>query len=528
MTILLLISIVLLMALVAVKFSDRIGLPSLLLFIVMGMITGSLGVKFENYNLVENFATVALMIIMFYGGFGTNWKMAKPAFRESALLASLGVVLTAAFCGVFFHFVLKLNFIESMLLASVIASTDYASVSSVLRSKNLNLKYHTAPMLELESGSNDPTAYTMTIIFISIIKGVDTSIPMLILTQIVFGIAIGFIAGFLVKKVINFFNFSQDGLFTVFIFSVVCLSFAISNLLGGNSYLTVYFLGIYLGNQEFVGKRDIVFFFDGFTNLMQIGMFYLLGLLSNFSSLKSTMSLSIIAVVFLTVVARPLATYILIRPFKRSLAQILILSLAGLRGAAAIAFAIIVVNSHVPLDTDIFHIVFGICLVSQLVQGTILPIFCKKLNMVDENDTVLKTFNYYQDKSDVGFIVSDIPPASILCGKKILELQLAFDFIITKIIRDNKTIIPRGDTVLKAGDTIVVGGESYFDPVGQELMELKISSSHPWLNKKLCDLKIENDSLIIMIQSKEGKIVIPTGETMIREGDTVIVLKVKD
>ena len=148
--------------------------------------------------------------------------------------------------------------------------------------------------------------------------------------------------------------------------------------------------------------------------------------------------------------------------------------------------------------------------------------------MVDENDTVLKTFNYYQDKSDVGFIVSDIPPASILCGKKILELQLAFDFIITKIIRDNKTIIPRGDTVLKAGDTIVVGGESYFDPVGQELMELKISSSHPWLNKKLCDLKIENDSLIIMIQSKEGKIVIPTGETMIREGDTVIVLKVKD
>ena len=515
MTILLLISIVLLMALVAVRFSDRLGLPSLLLFILMGMLTGAAGVKFDNYNLVEKFATVALMIIMFYGGFGTNWKMAKPAFKESALLASFGVVLTAVFCGVFFHFAFKFNFIESMLLASVIASTDYASVSSILRSKNLNLKDYTAPLLELESGSNDPTAYTLTIIFISILKGTSTSIPILILTQIVLGIAIGFIAGYLAKKIINFFNFSQDGLFTVFMLAVVCLAFAISNILGGNGYLTVYLLGIYVGNQEFIGKRDIVFFFDGFTNLVQIGMFYLLGLLSNFASLKSAMPLSIIAAIFLTVVARPLATYILVRPFKRSLAQIFILSLAGLRGAAAIAFAIIVVNSHAPVDTDIFHIVFGICLLSQLVQGAVLPVFCKKLKMVDENDTVLKTFNYYQDKSDVGFIVSDIPQSSILCGKKIRDLHLAFDFIIAKIIRDNKTIIPRGDTVLQAGDTIIVGGESYFDPVGQELMELKISSSHPWLNMKLCDLKLASDSLVVMIQSKEGKIVIPIGETTV-------------
>ena len=183
------------------------------------------------------------------------------------------------------------------------------------RPRLVNLKDYTAPLLELESGSNDPTAYTLTIIFISILKGTSTSIPILILTQIVLGIAIGFIAGYLAKKIINFFNFSQDGLFTVFMLAVVCLAFAISNILGGNGYLTVYLLGIYVGNQEFIGKRDIVFFFDGFTNLVQIGMFYLLGLLSNFASLKSAMPLSIIAAIFLTVVARPLATYILVRPF---------------------------------------------------------------------------------------------------------------------------------------------------------------------------------------------------------------------
>lgn len=353
------------MALVAVRFSDKIGLPSLLFFIVMGMITTASGYQFDNYKIVEHFATVALMIIMFYGGFGTNWKMAKPAFKESALLASLGVILTAGFCGVFFHYVFHLGWIEGMLLASVVASTDYASVSSVLRSKNLNLKYQTAPILELESGSNDPTAYTMTIIFITLLSKSSISIPLLILTQVVFGVAIGFLAGYLIKQVINFFSFSQDGLFTVFILAVVCLSFAISTLLGGNGYLTVYILGIYIGNHEFIGKRDIVFFFDGFTNIMQIGMFYLLGLLSDLSGLKGAMSMSVIAAIFLTVVARPLAVFLLVRPFRSNYAQLFILSLAGLRGAAAIAFAIVVVNSGAPVTADIFHIVLvSVCFLS--------------------------------------------------------------------------------------------------------------------------------------------------------------------
>ncbi|MCI5698447.1 MAG: potassium/proton antiporter [Clostridiales bacterium] len=526
--ILLLVSLVLLMALVAVRFSDKIGLPSLLFFIVMGMITTASGYQFDNYKIVEHFATVALMIIMFYGGFGTNWKMAKPAFKESALLASLGVILTAGFCGVFFHYVFHLGWIEGMLLASVVASTDYASVSSVLRSKNLNLKYQTAPILELESGSNDPTAYTMTIIFITLLSKSSISIPLLILTQVVFGVAIGFLAGYLIKQVINFFSFSQDGLFTVFILAVVCLSFAISTLLGGNGYLTVYILGIYIGNHEFIGKRDIVFFFDGFTNIMQIGMFYLLGLLSDLSGLKGAMSMSVIAAIFLTVVARPLAVFLLVRPFRSNYAQLFILSLAGLRGAAAIAFAIVVVNSGAPVTADIFHIVFGICLLSQLIQGGLLPFFCRKLDMVDENDTVLKTFNYYQNKSDVGFITSAVSENSILVGKKIREMKLAFDFIIAKIIRDNKTIIPRGETVIMAGDTIVVGGESYFDPIGQDLVELKISSNHPWLGSKLNELNLESNSLIVMIQSKEGKIVIPSGEASVKEGDTVIMLKSRD
>ncbi len=148
--------------------------------------------------------------------------------------------------------------------------------------------------------------------------------------------------------------------------------------------------------------------------------------------------------------------------------------------------------------------------------------------MVDENDTVLKTFNYYQNKSDVGFITSAVSENSILVGKKIREMKLAFDFIIAKIIRDNKTIIPRGETVIMAGDTIVVGGESYFDPIGQDLVELKISSNHPWLGSKLNELNLESNSLIVMIQSKEGKIVIPSGEASVKEGDTVIMLKSRD
>lgn len=359
---LLIITLVLLLALVAHRFSDKFGLPSLLLFILLGMSFNLLGYNFSDLELSDKIAKVSLMIIMFYGGFGTNWTMAKPVSKPAIVLSSLGVVVTALLTGIFCYFILKFDFYEAMLLGSVVGSTDYASVSSILVSKNLNLKYNTAPLLELESGSNDPAAYTMTMVFMSLIAGGDISVPLVIFKQVIFGIGLGFIIGFMVLKIINVDTLQDDGLLVVLFAAVMFGTFSVTELIGGNGYLALYILGIYIGNKQFVGKRDIVFFYDGLSSLVQIGLFFLLGFLSNIEKLLLVLPISFIIMLAMAIVIRPVAVFALMIPFKLEKNQLGIISLAGLRGAAAIAFAIMVVNSKVPLSIDIFHIVFGICL----------------------------------------------------------------------------------------------------------------------------------------------------------------------
>ena len=203
--------------------------------------------------------------------------MVKPVAKEAIVLSSFGVVVTALITGLFLHYILGFKLLEGMLIGSIVGSTDYASVSNILRSKNLNLKYNTAPLLELESGSNDPTAYTMTMVFLSLIIGLDVSAPIMILSQIALGIAMGFIFAYVIGKLIKKLPIEADGLYAVFMVSAMLITYSATDYLSGNGYLALYILGISLGNMEFRGKRDIVFFFDGFTQIIQIGLFFILG-----------------------------------------------------------------------------------------------------------------------------------------------------------------------------------------------------------------------------------------------------------
>lgn len=203
---LLIITAVLILAMLARRFSDKIGLPSLLFFILLGMSFNLFGYEFANYALADKIANVSLMIIMFYGGFGTNWPMAKPVAKPAIVLSSLGVVATAFGTGLFAYMVLDMNFYEAMLLGSIVGSTDFASVSSILVSKKLNLKYRTAPLLELESGSNDPAAYTMTMVFLALLSHAEISVPLLILKQVVFGFALGYLVSEFTNRVVNLAN----------------------------------------------------------------------------------------------------------------------------------------------------------------------------------------------------------------------------------------------------------------------------------------------------------------------------------
>ncbi|HHZ16683.1 MAG TPA: potassium/proton antiporter [Clostridia bacterium] len=523
----LLIGIIFILALFAIHFSSKRGIPALLLFIVLGMTFGALGIEFRNLEFSYNFSTFALMVIMFYGGFGTNWNMAKPVAKEAIILSSLGVVVTALLTGLFLHYALGINLLESMLIGSIVGSTDYASVSNILRSKNLNLKYNTAPLLELESGSNDPTAYTMTMVFLSLIIGSKGSAPMMILSQITLGVALGFIFAYVIGKLLIKLPMEADGLYAVFMVSAVLITYSATDFLGGNGYLALYILGIYLGNMEFRGKRDIVFFFDGFTQIIQIGLFFILGLLSDITRFVYAIPMAFATFAFMAIIARPAAVYGLMLPFRLKLNQLNIISLAGIRGAAAIAFAIMVISSNTTFSVDIYHIVFGICVFSSLIQGSLMPPAAKRGDILDPHDTVLKTFNYYQNKAAIGFLETRIHPGSNLIGRKVKDLNLAFNFIVAKIERNGETIVPRGHVTIEENDLIVLGGKVYFDKSGQDLIEFTIPKGHQWANKNIKDLDLHDDRLIVMVQREDGEVVVPTGETLLLEADQVIMLKLE-
>lgn len=522
---LLLFSIILILALVAIKISNKSGIPALLLFLTLGIIFNFLGVEFNNYYLADKIACVSLMVIMFYGGFGTNWSMAKPVAFPAVALASLGVVLTSLITGYFSYKILGFNFYEAMLLGSVVGSTDFASVSNILVSKKLNLKYSTASLLEIESGSNDPTAYTLTMVFMSLLLKSKISVGLLIFKQIFIGIGLGFLIGYLFMKIINKFKLSDDGLFIVFIAAIMVGTYSLSDIFGGNGYLSLYILGIYIGNKEFKHKKDVVFFYDGVTNLVQIALFFLLGLLSSPDKILNALPMGFILMMFLFLVARPFSVFVLLKPFKAKTEQNILISIAGIRGAAAIAFAIMAVNSDIRFSIDIFHIVFVICLFSSLIQGSLMPYATKRLSMFDPDEIVLNTFNYYQIKSPFGFIISKIKEGSSWINKSIRDINPYFDLIIAKIERDGKTIIPKGDTVIEAGDTLVIGGESFFDKSGEDLEEIKLSPHHIWVNKYIRDLKINSNILIIMIKRNNDEIIIPNGNTLLKTDDRLVILK---
>ena len=268
-------SVVIIACILTNKITSRAGIPALLAFIVLGMFFGSDGlmkIPFENFAFAEQICSVALIFIMFYGGFGTKWRAARPVAVQSVLLSSVGVVMTAGLTGAFAHLVLKMNLLEGLLLGAVLGSTDAASVFSILRSKNLNLKYNTASLLELESGSNDPCAYMMTVILLSLIQGngAGGSVVYLVFAQVFFGALFGVIIAVAAGWFLRHVQVVTEGFDAAFVIAVALLSYALPQAVGGNGYLSAYLVGIILGNQKIPHKASLVNFFDGITSLLQM------------------------------------------------------------------------------------------------------------------------------------------------------------------------------------------------------------------------------------------------------------------
>lgn len=457
-------SMLLFISIIAGKTSYKFGVPTLILFLAIGMLAGSDGIggiQFNDPKLAQFIGVVSLNFILFSGGLDTNWEAVKPILREGITLSTLGVLVTAITLGLFVHFITDFTIYESLLLGSIVSSTDAAAVFSILRSKSLALKNNLRPTLELESGSNDPMAFVLTIAFLSLVVNQDRNfvsiIPLFFQQMLVGGLA-GFLFGFLSKYIINQIKLDFEGLYSVLVIALMFITFSATDFIGGNGFLAIYICAVYLGNQDLIHKKTIMKMFDGWAWLMQIVLFLTLGLLVFPSRIVPVIGIGMLISLFLIFVARPVGVFLSLMPFKMKLRRRFYISWVGLRGAVPIVFATYPLLAGIDKAEMIFNIVFFIALTSVLIQGTTLSIVAKWLHVAlpEKAKPLAPTdaFIFEQPKAAMKEIVLDKDCFAV--GKKIVELKFPKNAIIAMIKRDDQYLIPNGSTVMETNDILIV------------------------------------------------------------------------
>lgn len=469
---LLIVSVLLFVSLLVGKMGSRFGVPTLLLFLLIGVLFGSdgLGIEFNSPKVAQAIGVVALNIILFSGGMDTRMNEIKPIAAQGLVLATVGVLLTALLTGLFIYWLtnnffnaVTFTLLESFLLASVMSSTDSASVFSILRSKNVSLKENLRPMLEFESGSNDPMAYMLTIVLIQLIQlpEIDAwAAVWMFVKQLAFGGLAGYFLGKLFVRIINKINLDNDALYSVLLVTLMFFLFGITTFIGGNGYLAVYVGGLFIGNSRFVHKRSSLKFFDGMTWLVQIIMFLTLGLLVNPSELLPIAGVGIVVGLFMIFVSRPITIHACLLPFRKlSLKARNYVSWVGLRGAVPIIFATYPWISDISHAKTIFNIVFFITIISLLVQGTTVSSMAKwlKLSEIAPRKRKLKSFDV-EIADEIKSFMSEISIKNeyLANGSRLMDLNVPDNTLIAMVKRGDQFFIPRGNTELNVGDKILV------------------------------------------------------------------------
>ena len=463
-------SVLLFLSIIAGKTGFKIGVPVLLLFLGVGMVFGSkeIGlIPLESPNWVQSIGVIALSIILFSGGMETKYSEIRPVWRQGIVLATGGVFLTMILTGLFIHWISGvftglpiLGLPESMLMAAVMSSTDSASVFSILRTKKKGLKENLRPMLELESGSNDPMAYILTIVLIQMITSGDGSLGKAMiefLIQMSVGAIAGYGLGHAARIGMNRLNINNSSFYPILLLAFNFFIFAFTDFLHGNGYLAVYIGGLVVGNSKIPHKKYIVSFFDAFTWLFQIVMFLALGALVNPSDLLPVAGIGLLVGVFMIFFGRPISVFLCLLPFRRiSLKAKTYISWVGLRGAVPIIFAtypLIAGIEHAPL---IFNVVFFITIVSLIVQGTTVGWMAEKLRLA-EREPREKEFNLAlpdQIKSSMSEIT--VTAHMLAIGDELMHIPLPDHTLVMMVKRDGRYFVPKGQTHLKEGDKLLV------------------------------------------------------------------------
>ena len=462
-TVYIVVAVLLLLSAFSSKLSDRFGIPAILLFLILGMLAGSEGIggiRFDDPSLAQTLSIFAFVLILFSGGFHTKWKDARPVMTESFSLATVGVLLTAVIVGLFAWRILGLTLLEGLLLGSMMSSTDAAAVFSVLRSKGVSLKGNLKPLLELESGSNDPMAMFLTIGLIELIKNPASSLFSMVLLffqQMVIGAILGYLMGRLVALIINRIKLGYDGLYPVFSLGSVFLTFWMASLINGSGFLAVFIMGIVMNTVDLVHKRTLQRFHDGVGWLMQSALFLSLGLFIFPSRLIPVLGVSLLISLVLFFIARPLSVFLTLIPNAMSIKEKMLISWVGLRGAAPIILATFPMVAGLEQSDLFYNVIFVVVLTSLLIQGTSLPFVARWLKL---DKPIIPTPLYPLEYQPVPGMESElarlvVQPGSMVINQTIDGLDLPEQFLITLIEHNGHFIVPHGGTVLQANDTLL-------------------------------------------------------------------------
>ena len=468
-------SILLFVSIIVGKTGYRFGVPALLLFLVVGMLFGSdgLGLQFHNAKEAQFIGMVALSIILFSGGMDTKFTEIKPILSPGIVLSTFGVLLTALFTGLFIWWLsgmswtnIPLPLITSLLLASTMSSTDSASVFAILRSQKMNLKHNLRPMLELESGSNDPMAYMLTVVLIQLIQssGMGASqIAFSFVIQFVVGAAAGYLLGKLAILMLNRLNIDNQSLYPILLLSFVFFTFSITDLMKGNGYLAVYIAGMMVGNNKIMHRKEIYTFMDGLTWLFQIIMFLCLGLLVNPHEMLEVAVVALLIGVFMIVIGRPLSVFLCLLPFGKriNMKSKMFVSWVGLRGAVPIIFATYPVVAGVPGADVIFNIVFFITILSLVIQGTTVS---KVARIMGLSTPMEKTGNDFgvELPEDIDSDLRDVTVTREMLdakGDTLKDMNLPQGTLVMIVKRDNEYLIPNGTLKLHVRDKLLLISE---------------------------------------------------------------------
>lgn len=466
-------SILLFVSVIVGKTGYKFGVPALLLFLIVGMIFGSdgLGLQFHNADEAQFIGMVALSIILFSGGMDTKYSDIRPILSPGIVLSTAGVLLTALFTGVFIWWISGMHWsnisfpiITSLLLAATMSSTDSASVFAILRSQNINLKHNLRPMLELESGSNDPMAYMLTVVLIQLVQASGMNCGEIALSfaiQFIVGGAIGYVSGRVAVFMLNKLNIDNQALYPILLLAFVFFTFSITDLIHGNGYLAVYIAGMLVGNSKIKYRKEIVTFMDGLTWLFQIIMFLCLGLLVNPHEMFEIAIVASLIGIFMIFIGRPLSVLLCLMPFRNLTTKSrLFVSWVGLRGAVPIIFATYPVVAGIDGADAIFNIVFFITILSLVIQGTTVSFIANKLGL---SVPVEKKGNEFgvELPEEINTNLSDmvITEKDIAGGDTLKEMSLPKGTLVMIVKRDEEFLIPNGTLKLHVGDRLLLISE---------------------------------------------------------------------